>query len=478
VTVSLLLASAVWAQSDSGKQASDSGQLASEDAQQTPAAPAFGREPTQPQASEFPPLSGLDEASLEPNVAPRSFVVSTFQASEVVDSNATSGLNNPGRNAFVGSTFLDGLIGLQRLWHRYRLLMDYRGGGALYTGQAYSNTQMHTIDLDWRILWRNGVVHLRDAASYLPQGSFGAGGYGGLAGIGGLGTGVTGGGIGIPGQLNLFGYGTYGSLGIESELNNLSVVDVEQSLSPRSTVTLAAGYNLVHFTHNTSGLLLNSRQVTAQAGYNYALSRRNMLTAVYGFQNVHFPTVNGAFNTHMVQLLFGHQISERMELILGGGPQITEIKAPGLETSSSVSISARASLRYRFPNTTISMTYDRFNSPGSGFYAGARTDVVHLTVARPVRRQWQAVGDVGYTHNRHLLLGLGAINANSYNYSYAGARVTRIFTRSLNSFLFYQYTHLNFGSGFCATAGGCSHLSSRHLVGIGLTWQPHAIRLD
>jgi hypothetical protein len=179
-----------------------------------------------------------------------------------------------------------------------------------------------------------------------------------------------------------------------------------------------------------------------------------------------------------VQLLFGHQISERMDLILGAGPQLTQLRFPGLGTSSLLSVNARASLQYRFPKATLSVTYGRFNSSGSGFYAGARTDVGHLTVSRPMGRQWQVLGDVGYSHNRGLLPGLGAINADSYNYGYAGARLSRIFTRSLNAFLFYQYNDLNFGSGSCATAGSCSHASSRHLVGIGLTWQPHPLRLD
>jgi len=474
LTLSLAWASALWAQSDSGRQASGSDRPASEE--HTPPAPAGGDQPA-PQPASQSPLSGLNEASLGPNFASRSYLVSTLQASEGVDSNASGDLNHSGGNAFVGSTFLGGLFGLQRLWHRYQLAIDYRGEGALYSGHAFANAQMHIIDLDWRILWRTGLLQVRDSASYLPEGAFGEGVYGGVAGIGGLGNGVMGG-TTVGGGLNFFGYGTFGALGIVPQVSNLSIIDLEQSLGRRSTATLAAGFNLVHFTQDNQGLLIDSRQVTAQAGYNYQLSPTNMLAAVYGFQEVHFPTIGGSSDTQVVLLLFGHQIAERMQLILGAGPQLTEFSFPGLEASSMLSTSARASLNYRFPKTAVSISYNRFNNPGSGFYAGARTDVAYLNVSRPIARQWEALADLGYSHNHPLLLGSGGTQADAYSYGYAGVRVTRTFTRSLNAFFFYQYNDLNFGSGFCATAGNCSHLSSRHVAGIGLTWRPGPIRLD
>ncbi len=64
-----------------------------ENAQQssgTPA-PAFGGN-TAATASDNPPISGLDQPSLEPNITARSFLQPGVQVSDSVDSNLTTGL--------------------------------------------------------------------------------------------------------------------------------------------------------------------------------------------------------------------------------------------------------------------------------------------------------------------------------------------------------------------------------------------------
>jgi hypothetical protein len=46
--------------------------------------------------------------------------------------------------------------------------------------------------------------------------------------------------------------------------------------------------------------------------------------------------------------------------------------------------------------------------------------------------------------------------------------------------VFYQFHELWFDRGFCggASSSPCNHISSRHVAGVGLSWHPHAIRLD
>ena len=480
VVLMLLIVGMGQAQNDAG-QAPDQAQPSQDTTQQSPPPTAFGQEPPQPQVSKFPPLSGLDEASLEPNIAPRSFILGGLQAAEAIDSNGTNSLNRPGhRNPFNASTRLNGMLGIQRLWSRYQLLAEYTGGGALYFGSNRINTQMHRIDLDSRILWRTGQLQIRDAASYLPEGAFGGGSFGGVGGAGGgLGGGVVGGAGGGGGQFNFFGAGTFGSLGTFPRLMNLTIMDVQQSLSPRATMTLSGGYNLIHYTQNTGGLLVDSRQVTAQAGYNYALSRRNSLAVAYGFQEFHFPTIGGGgFETHVVHVLFGHQISGRLDLLLGAGPQYTILSSPFTGSTKRLSASARASIRYRFPRSSVSLSYYRYNSACSGFLAGAESDVVRLTVTRPFGHRWNASADTGFSHNRRLQTVSAGVNTASLNDYYAGARVNRLLTRSTNAFLFYQFNDLNFGSSFCGPGGVCNHLSTRNVIGLGLAWTPRPMRID
>lgn len=478
VILLVLMAGMAHAQTDTG-QASDQGQPSQDTNQQSAPPTAFGQEPAQPQVSKFPPLSGLDEASLEPNIAARNFLVSAFQAAEAIDTNGQNTLNKPGqRSPFIGTTRLNGLVGLQRLWSRYQLLLEYNGGGSLYTGINRIDTQMHRVSLDSRVMWRTGAMALRDTVSYLPEGTFGGGSFGGVGGVGGLGG--VGGGVGGTG-FTFFGSGAFGTLGVFPRLMNLSVLDIQQSLSPRANLTLAGGYNLVHFTQSTGGLLLDNRQITGQAGYNYALSRRNSLAVAYGYQHFHFPSVGGGgFETHVVHFLFGHQISGRMDLQIGAGPQLTRLSSPATGSSTRISASARASLRYKFPKTSLSLNYMRLDTAGSGFFTGAESDVVRLTLTRPFGRRWEGSTDAGFSHNKRLQIQtVGATaNARSYNDVYAGARLNRILTRSINAFAFYQFNDLNFSSNVCGPGGVCNHLATRNVFGLGLSWQPHPIRID
>src|SRR5437667_225482 len=141
-----------------------------------------------------------------------------------------------------------------------------------------------------------------DEPSFEP--GFGSSSFGGIGGLGGLGGGITSGG-GIAGGAGggLFSNAQFGSIGNQPRITNMSIVDVTQELSPRSSVTLAGGYGLTNFLNNPQGFI-NSQTTTAQAGYNYKLSRRDQLDVTYGFREFHFPRAgSGSFNTNVWQAL-------------------------------------------------------------------------------------------------------------------------------------------------------------------------------
>src|SRR5215469_2113564 len=245
----LLSAGTMWSQTSDD-------QTATENVQQ-PQSPASGTAPAGGQApsltSDFPPLSGLDEGILEPNVAARSFLLFGAQLGETATTNATNNLN--GGTSITGITHLLGSAALQRFWSRYQTALSYVGGEGFYSGTVSRNiAQIHSLNFDARVLWRTGALSFRDRASYMPDGNFGGGfggaggAFGGLGGLGGLGSGL-GAGIGEGGG-NRFGFfqGLAGSLGNIPTLTNLSLVDLQQALSRRSAITMAGGFTFIHFT--------------------------------------------------------------------------------------------------------------------------------------------------------------------------------------------------------------------------------------
>jgi hypothetical protein len=287
----------------------------------------------------------------------------------------------------------------------------------------------------------------------------------------------------------LFGLGEFGSLGQQPRIDNLSIADVTQSLSARSSVTMAGGYEIVHFTDNTANFI-DSNQTTAQVGYDYKLSRKSQIALVYGFQHFQYPNVTGgsSFDTHVVSLMYGHRISGRMDFLVGAGPQFTLIHNSPLFGGSSnrVTVSARAGLRYRFPKTSIGIYYDRYNSSGSGYFVGALSDVVRFSVSRPLTRLWSATADIGYAHNSALQRNLASFlpplvgpvppSTNSFHYMYAGAAVRRPLGKQFAVFFSYQFNELQFHGLTCTGGGSCE--SQRHVVAAGLDWHPRPIRLD
>jgi hypothetical protein len=424
VTFLALVLGTARGQSDTGQQpASNSPQPSGLDSQ------------SQPDAN--PPISGIDQPSLGAQFPTRSFLVPGAHVSEALDSNVGQ---TAGTSAINGVTRALGSLMLQKIGSRYETALDYVGGVAFYTGVNPNTSQIHQFDAEQRILWRTGALTFRDRFSYLPEGSFGFGAYGesgaynlGLGGIGYVG-GTLGQGLG-----GLFGMGEFGSLGQAPRIDNLSIADVTQSLSARSSITVAGGYDIVHFTNTTN--FIDSNQITGQAGYDYKLSRRSQIALVYGFQDFQYPNIPGSsFDTHVVNLMYGYRISGRMDFLIGAGPQVTQIH--------------------------------------NSILFGGSSDRVTVS-ARAATRLWTGTADIGYAHNSALQAGVPGVlpsSTNSFQYVYAGAAAHRPLGRHFSFFFSYQFNDLRFNGLTCTAGGSCA--SQRHVVAAGLDWHPRPIRLD
>src|SRR5271156_7146697 len=194
--MSFSLARTGWAQNDSSQSGQTSGTAGTaSESQDNPST----------QSPDNPPISGLDQPSLGVRFPTRSFLVPGAHVSEALDTNAGE---SSGSSAVTGVTRALGSLMLQKIGGRSETALDYVGGVAFYSGINPSVTQIQQFDAEEKILWRSGVLTLRDRFSYLPEGSFGFGAYGesgaynlGLGGIGYVG-GTLGQGLG-----GLFGLG-------------------------------------------------------------------------------------------------------------------------------------------------------------------------------------------------------------------------------------------------------------------------------
>jgi hypothetical protein len=459
---------------------------------ETPPAPAFGQDNPPSPASENPPISGIDQPGLEPHAAPLSYLQPGVHVTESADSNVSDSL---GKSAVHSVTRALGSLTLQRLWSNYKLALDFVGGAGYYSANGIGFKQIEQLEVDQRITWKRGELGVRDSFSYLPEGNFG-GAYGSMSTLG-----ATLGGSAAPGQNVFLGGSQFGSLEQVPRIMNLSLVDVVENLTPKSSVTLTGGYGFLHFMGNAVDLLsgnrlstrfLGSTQVSAQAGYDRILGRHDQAAVMYGYQGFNFSVSGLAFHSHVVQLMWGHRISGRMDLLIAAGPQITSLNA-GTARDLRLSVAGRASLRYKFAKAAVSLNYDRYITSGSGFFAGAQTDVGRLRVTRPLGRVWNTLADVGYARNsREQALTPGqqllcaspstqcpGVLANRYSYGFAGLGVHRMIGRNFRAFASYQFNYLTFDNSFCGVGfPACNRISQRHLGTIGIDWTPRPMRLD
>ena len=133
-----------WAQIDASQQPVPLGeqqQPPDTTQQQSGGAVPAGQDNAAAVSNDNPPLSGLDQPSLEPRAAARSFLIPGAHISQSLDSNIGGGTGS-----VAGVTRALGSITLQRLWSRYNVGLDYVGGGAFYPNYSVGATQVHQLD--------------------------------------------------------------------------------------------------------------------------------------------------------------------------------------------------------------------------------------------------------------------------------------------------------------------------------------------
>jgi hypothetical protein len=424
-------------------------------------------------------VTSLDEASLEPTVAVRSFLQPGIHLTESINSDL-------GKNGVVGITRVLGSLDLLRAWSRYNTTLNYVGGASLYSDNFGQPSQVHALDVAQRYSWRTGQFQVRDGLTYLPEGSFG------FSGFGGAGGGSTGGG-------GFGGGSSFGSLGLEPRLTNAVSVDVQERLNPRSSITAAGGYTFTHFLNTNATGTVDSRQVSAQAGYSHVLNHFDQIGLQYGYEQFQFPTQGaGTIVANTIQGLYQHQISGRMDLVLGAGPQFTTIQIPAVpanpnatpptpaipaSSTTRLSLSVRSSLRYRLPRASLALTYDRHTTAGSGIHLGSESDIARFTYSRPLSRLWDSNFDVGYSRHTALQAALGNALGGTYQSGFGGAGLNRRLGRFFTLLLHYQYDYEYFDNNSCPATKTCStsingHFLNRQIGDITLSWHPAPIKLD
>jgi hypothetical protein len=141
-------------------------------------------------------------------------------------------------------------------------------------------------------------------------------------------------------------------------------------------------------------------------------------------------------------------------------------------------VAGHFTLHYRFRQTSATASFERYDTNGSGFFAGAQSNIARLALSRPLGRRFNAQADLGYAHNSRLQgTSSVGVNSGSYQYGFAGFAVRREFGYNWGAFLSYQWNDQIFDT--CPVAGTfCNRISVRHVLTVGVDWHFRPIRID
>jgi hypothetical protein len=460
---------------DQGQQQSDQGQTQA--TQATVPIPAYrsplagaadnGEDTDTQLAPDTTPITGVQNFSLGMQTT-RSYWQPHFDVFTNIDSNPAE---NAGSTSWGASGSLSGGVDVHRDSGNSNLSLSYLGGGTFSNNDTEGNGVVQALNFSEKLSFHRWVVSLFDQLSYLPESSAGFNGLGGVAlpgsGSGGLGSGFT------PGQSLLTGQG--------QNLGNSVDGEVDVLLTARSSLTFAGGYSILHYFDSD---LFNYGTVSARAGYNYQVDRKNTVGVSYTFSEYNYSNSDQSITSHTAQVSYGRRVTGRLAFQIAAGPQIASFQMPiSTGTGSSggggtpsatgpttqVYFNLSANVQYALRRTAFGLAYSHGVGGGSGALTGSVTDIVTGSVTRQMSRTFSSGITGGYSRNQGLAITTSTPSNQTYDYWYGGGNLTHPIGRTLGLTLAYQLQYQTSNVAFCL-GPTCGTSVVRNVISLGIGW--------
>jgi hypothetical protein len=394
---------------------------------------------TQAMQPDNKPLSGVQDPTLGTPEMRHSYWVPGIEYSNTARSNS---LNPAANSGWTTTSFVTGNVSLLEAWSHSLLSVNYSGGGYFSTDPIQGDGQNHQLAAAYEIDQRRWQMLFVDQFSYLPQSSFGFGGTSGLAVPGIMGTLA----VPLPGLQSTYVPSQTILTTNGPRYSNASAVQLTYALSPRGSITLAGVYGILRFVD--SGNVNNDSEIL-NAGYNYAITRKDTVGLGYIFSAYRYPGAPQAIGDHVAQFLYGRKITGKLALRLAGGPEVTTFRVAIGGSSQRIAGSGNVALTYAFVRSSVALSYSHGVSGGSGVFTGSIIDQTNATWSRQLTRVWNGSINFGYAKNRQVL-SLNAVTSPSYDTWLAGAGLSRPLGRTANFSLAYQAQIQNSNVAICS----------------------------
>ena len=407
------------------------------------------------------PLAGAQTLTLGTVSKTRNFLLPSFSiVGQMQKSTApvnTSGSTTTGFNGFAGFR-----LALNHSSEFSGTELDYLAGGTFSNDTSLGNSVIQSLDFAYSIRRGRWATTFGDSFSYLSAAPFGFGGIGGLGSLGiGLGNGVG----NSPGFLPNFVPDQSIFLNGAGRISNAVIAQEDYALTHRSSLTFSGSYQVLKF---VDAGFADGDGVSVQAGYNYAMSRKDSIAIAYQFNRFAYFSASPTVMNHAAVFTYARRVTGRLSFQAGAGPQVQVFGGVIPSVDPQVSWTLQSGLSYELGRTNLSVSYSHFQSAGSGVFLGSETDLTSGTVRRSINRDWNGSVSFGYSKNQPLKQ-TSAAGVPSVNTWYATGQVNRHFIRFGSLALSYTYSHESSLSGFC-TLPVCATGTNSHFVSVGYTW--------
>ena len=403
------------------------------------------------------PLTGIQTPTLGSLEVGHSYLLTGFQSSNVGRSTALNQATAAGWNS---TNYLAATASLLQLWDTAQLSLNYMGGAYLSSDKDQGNGYFHQFALSQSFQWNRWRLLLFDQSFYLPETAFGFG-----VGIGGLSVdsallpsqpGIKSNYLPNQSVLTLTG----------PRFSNTAAAQTSYAISPRSSINFAGSYSVLRFMQAGN---IDNDEGNLHVGYEYEISKKNTIGALYLFTAYRYPNNPQALDAHAVQAAFGRKITGRLALQLFGGPEVATFRMHPESSVRHIGGSGGATLDYASESNNVSLTYSHGLTNGSGIQFGSSNDQIATQFDRKLLRRWRASVYFEFAQNRGLGspgVGQGSQALNSY---YAGGDLVRAVARNANLSLGYSALIQTSKQPVCA-AGICGTLFTQHQVTLQISW--------
>lgn len=411
------------------------------------------------------PVAGVQSPTLGTSELRHSYWVPGIQYSNTAQSSnfgSTGPIQNPG---WTTTNYATGNLSLLEAWNHALFGANYSGGGFFSTDSNQGNGQYHQLSSAFELDERRWQLLVMEEFAYLPQSAFGFGGTTGLS-VPGISGALS---VVLPGLQQVFAPGQTIYAATGPRYSNDSAVQLTYSVTRRSSFTVAAVYGSLRFT--LPGNTNNDMEI-ANIGYNYALTRKDYVGALYRFTALHFPGDPEALGDQVAHVMYGRRITGRLALNLAGGPDITDFRVPVNGISRTISGSGNASLVYASRIGRVQLDYSYGVGSGGGVFSGSNSDLLTASLNRPLGRAWSSTVSFGYARDRQLVT-IKSLNSPSFNSWRAAAGMTRPLAGGTTLSIGYQ-AQIQSSAGILCTPAGCQTVQTLHQIQMSFQWHAPA----